>query len=97
MKHKHKKPKKMPEVTGYYIDLPEGAQEVAEVNSEEINQLLADYELSTPGVIYSLETDTLFGVIEWDDSVEILSAVIDNTAVTVNELIGGAHAPQRPK
>lgn len=83
-------------ITGYWVEIPEGATSMGSVNSEEIGMSFADYAELVSG-IYTAETPTEYGTFEWDDSEEIKSVVINDTACEVHELIGGAHAPQRPK
>lgn len=81
------------EITGYYVDLPEGATTIERVNGDEINLPLCEYTAAT----YVPETSTHYGTLEWDASVEILYVMVNGEELTVNPLIGGVHSPQRPK
>lgn len=83
-------------ITGYYIEIPEGATDMGSVNSEEINQSFEDYALSV-GATYTAETATHYGTFEWGADPEIESVDINGSPVAITPLIGGAHAPTRPK
>lgn len=83
------------EITGYYVDLPEGAANIS-VNGGE-TMTLEQYAQSTASVTYTPETPTEYGGFEWDNSTAIESVVVDGEPVQINELLGGAHRPTRPK
>lgn len=87
-----KKKPKMEEITGYFIDLPEGANSIA-VNGGE------DTPLSTyAGGAYTPETSTHFGLVVWDASTAITSVVVNtDTPVEVQTLIAGHHPVAKPK
>lgn len=86
------KPKKMEPITGYYIDLPTGSNSIA-VNGGE-DTPLASY---TDGIV-TPETYTHYGLVEWGNTVEITSVVINgNIPVDVETLIAGHHPVARPK
>lgn len=81
------------QITGYYIDIPSGATTVTSVNEEAVNKTFDQYANAT----YVAETETHYGTLEWTENPEITSVVIDGNPVDVQPLIGGVHAPQRPK
>lgn len=87
----NKKPKKMDNITGYYIDLPTGANSIKVNDEDEV--ALDQY---TGGTI-TPETETHYGLIEWGATPEITSVLINGNPVEVQPLIGGLHPPQRPK
>lgn len=87
-----KKDKKMEEITGYYIDLPEGSNSIA-VNGGEDTPLV-NY---TDGIV-TPETETHYGLVEWGNAIEITSVVVNgDTPVEVETLIAGHHPVARPK
>lgn len=83
------KPKKM--ITGYYIDLPTGSNSIGVNGEEEVP--LSTY---TAGMV-TAETDTHYGLVEWDNSTAIVSAMVNGNPVEVQTLIGGHHPVARPK
>ena len=92
----HSNNNSMEEVTGYWVEIPEGATEMTEVNGSPVGMSFSEYAEQTNG-IYTPETSTQFGTFEWGDGELITSAVIGTVNPQVHELIGGAHAPTRPK
>lgn len=86
-----KKPKKMSDtITGYYVDLPEGAQSIS-VNGGE------DTPLDQTSGTYYPETATHYGLIEWSAAEAITDVLVNGQPVEVQTLIGGLHPTQRPK
>lgn len=83
----------MSEITGYYIDLPQGAQQLDAVNGEGWNVPFSEY----PDATYTAETSTHYGTLEWDNTNEITEVIVDGHSMEVQTLIGGYHAPQRPR
>lgn len=85
-----KKDKKMSEeITGYYIDIPEGGQGISVNGAEQVP--IANY---TDGTVIA-ETPTHYGTIEWVE--DPISVEVDGNPVDVQPLIGGLHPTQRPK
>ena len=86
----------MEPVTGYWVEIPEGATGMTEVNGNPIGMSFSEYAEQVNG-IHTPETSTNYGTFEWGDSEAITSAVIGTVNPQVTELIGGYHAPTRPK
>lgn len=82
----------MGDITGYYIELPEGAQQLDAVNGEGWNVPFSEY----PNATYVAETQTHYGTLEWY-GMEVTEVIVDGSSVQINPLIGGVHSPQRPK
>lgn len=82
----------MEEITGYFVDLPQGANSIA-VNGGE-DTPLGEYT----GGIYTPETENLYGLVEWSNETSIYDVVVNgNETLSVQYLIGGLHPTQRPK
>lgn len=92
-----KKYKDMEEITGYFVDIPEGGQIMSKVNNDVVDQSIADYA-SENGCTYLPETSTEYGLVEWvGDEPQIYSVKIDNQPVDVQPVINGAHPVRKPK
>lgn len=93
MKHKYKnnnhKNKHMEEITGYYIDLPEGAQKIDGVE-------FVNYDPSNL-VEYSPEDAQYFGQLVWDASEVMDTVKIDGADLPVSPVLNGAHPDRKPK
>lgn len=85
--------KKMQDITGYYIDIPEGGQMIDSINGDHVGATVDQYT----GATYTAETSTHYGLLEWDNTTAIEEIYIDGQPVNVQSLIGGQHPIARPK
>lgn len=80
-------------ITGYYVVIPSGSTTLTSVNGMMINMPFEQYG----DIDYTPETTEYYGTIEWNNADAITQVLIDGSEVPVYPLIGGYHAPRRPK